>query len=310
MSPLEPHSPASHDIATLWWGMLIVAGIVFLGAIGMLIVGWLRREERGLPLIGESERFNTGLVVAFGIVIPAVVLVALFAISDLVVIRDTEAPAAGSAALTVTVIGHQWFWEARYPGTPAVTANEIHIPVRTRVEIRARTADVIHSFWVPELNRKIDMIPGQVNRIELDAERAGVYRGQCAEFCGFQHAHMAFAVYAEPRRRFRAWLANMSKPARPPATPTGRRGMTYFMSDGCAGCHTIRGTEASGTIGPDLTHLASRQTIAADTLPNTPANLLRWVEDPQGVKPGAKMPGLGLGAARFHAIVDYLAGLR
>lgn len=310
MSPLEPHSPASHDIAALWWGMLIVAGIVFLGAIGMLAIGWLRRDRPGLPLIGESERANTGLVVAFGIVIPAIVLVALFVVSDLVVIRDTEAPAAGSAALTVTVVGHQWFWEARYPGTPAVTANEIHIPVDTKVEIRARTADVIHSFWVPELNRKIDMIPGQVNRIELDPERVGVYRGQCAEFCGFQHAHMALRVYVDPRRRFRAWLANMAKPARQPSSALTRRGMAGFMAGGCASCHTIRGTEASGTIGPDLTHLASRQTIAADTLPNTPADLFRWIQDPQSVKPGAKMPGLGLGAARFHAIVDYLAGLR
>lgn len=310
MSPLDPHSPASHAIAVLWWGMLVVAGIVFLGAIAMLAVGWLRRDTRGLPLIGESERANTSLVVAFGIAIPAVVLVALFVVSDLIVIRDTEAPAKGSTAMTVTVIGHQWFWEVRYPGTAAVTANEIHIPARTRVRLLARTADVIHSFWVPELNRKIDMIPAQPNEIVLYAEQSGLYRGQCAEFCGLQHAHMAFRVYAEPPRRFRAWLANMSRPAAAPTTAPARQGMRYFMADGCAACHTIRGSAAAGTVGPDLTHLASRQTIAADTVANTPAELFQWVQDPQSIKPGAKMPGLGLGPARFHAIVSYLAGLR
>ncbi len=310
MSPLDPHSPAAHHIATLWWWMLVVAGIVFLGAVAMLALGWLRRDTPGLPLLGESERANTALVVAFGIAIPIVVLAALFVVSDLVLMQETDAPKASETAMTVTVTGHQWWWQVEYGGSKAVTANEIHIPDRTRIDLVARSADVIHSFWVPELNRKIDMIPGLANSIELYAEEAGVYRGQCAEFCGLQHAHMGFRVYAEPPARFREWLAHAERPAREPARPPARRGRRLFMEDACASCHTIAGTEARGTVGPNLTHVASRQTLAADTIANTPRNLFRWVRNPQSIKPGDKMPGLGLGAARFHAIVAYLSELR
>jgi len=310
VSPLDPHSPDAHHIATLWWWMLVVAAIVFLGAVAMLVLGWLRRDKPGLPLIGESERANTTLVVAFGIAIPIVILSALFVVSDLVLMRETDAPQASETTMSVTVVGHQWWWEVRYGGSGAVTANEIHIPARTHIALVARSADVIHSFWVPELNRKIDMIPGQANSIELYAEEPGVYRGQCAEFCGLQHAHMAFRVYAEPPARFRAWLANMERPGREPATPQARRGRQLFMENACASCHRIAGTEAQGSIGPDLTHVASRQTLAADTIENTPRNLFQWVRNPQSVKPGDKMPGLGLGAARYQAIVSYLSELK
>lgn len=310
MSPLDPHSPAAHHIATLWWWMLAVASVVFLGAVAMLVVGWVRRDRPGLPFFGENERANTILVILFGMAIPIVILVALFVISDLVLLPETDAPAASSTAMTVTVTGHQWFWQVRYEGKDAETANEIHIPARTPVNLQVRSADVIHSFWVPELNRKIDTIPGQTNAIELYAERPGVYRGQCAEFCGLQHAHMAFRVYAEPMARFKAWLANLKRPALEPVSAQARQGQQDFMEDGCAACHTISGTEAEGTVGPDLTHLASRETLAADTIPDTPEYLFRWIQNPQAIKPGVKMPGLGLGPAKFHAIVAYLAGLK
>jgi cytochrome c oxidase subunit 2 len=289
--------------------MLIVAGIVFLGAVAMLAIGWFRRDEPGLPFFGESERANTGLVIAFGIAIPIVILVALFIVSDLYVLKKTDAPEVSSTSLTVTVVGHDWWWEASYPDSGVVTANEIHIPARTPVNLVARSVDVIHSFWVPELNRKIDMIPGQTNRIELYAEEPGVYRGQCAEFCGLQHAHMAFRVHAEPRPDFQRWLARNGRPAAAPASAEARRGQRYFMEDGCASCHTIDGTEAEGRVGPNLTHLAGRETLAADTIPNTPGELFRWIQNPQSIKPGTKMPGLGLGRDRYRAIVSYLAGL-
>lgn len=290
--------------------MLVVAGIVFLGAVAMLVLGWLRRDKPGLPLLGESERANTTLVVAFGMAIPITILAALFVVSDLVLMKETDAPRAGETTMSVTVVGHQWWWEARYGGSDAVTANEIHIPARTHVALVARSADVIHSFWVPELNRKIDMIPGRTNTIELYADEPGVYRGQCAEFCGLQHAHMAFRVYAEPPARFREWLAHTEQPGDEPATPEARRGQRLFMEDACSSCHTIAGTEAQGSIGPNLTHVASRQTLAADTIENTPRNLFRWIRNPQSIKPGDKMPGLGLGSARFHAIAAYLSGLK
>ncbi len=310
MSPLDPKSPAAHHIATLWWWMLVVAAIVFLGAVAMLAIGALRRDTPGLPFLGENEKANTALVLLFGIAIPIVILVALFVVSDLVLMQETDAPAADATAMTVTVIGHQWFWEARYEGEGAETANEIHIPARTPIQLVARSVDVIHSFWVPELNRKIDMIPGQANKIELYAESPGVYRGQCAEFCGLQHAHMAFRIYAEPPAKFEAWLANIRKPAREPTTPLARQGQRAFMQNACAACHTIAGTPAEGTVGPVLTHLAGRQTLAANTIPNTPEYLYRWIQNPQSIKPGDKMPGLGLGRRKYEAIVAYLTELR
>lgn len=290
--------------------MLGVAGTIFIGAVAMLIVGWARRGKPGLPWFGESEQANVGLVLTFGMIIPIGILIALFVVSDIYVLGKTDAPPPGTAALTVNVVGHQWWWEVRYPGTDVVTANEIHIPARTSVEVRGRTADVIHSFWVPELNRKIDLIPGMTNRVELFAERDGRYRGQCAEFCGLQHAHMAFYVIAEPRPQFERWLAGQEKQGRIPTTAAGREGQELFMENACASCHTIAGTEAQGKIGPSLTHVGSRETLAALMIENTPAELLRWIEDPQAIKPGAKMPGLELSHREFEAIATYLSELR
>src|SRR5436190_14909164 len=213
--------------------------------------------------------------------------------------------------MTVRVVGHQWFWEVRYPGTKAVTANEIHIPARTRVNVVGKTADVIHSFWVPELNRKIDLVPGATTRVLLEADEPGVYRGECAEYCGLQHAHMAMYVIADPPDRFRAWLAGQARPARRPRPGVAGQGARLFTSaDACSGCHTIRGTNAQGDVGPDLTHVASRLTLAAATLPNRPDDLLRWISEPQHVKPGARMPDLSFSDAQFRDIAAYLRGLR
>jgi cytochrome c oxidase subunit 2 len=290
--------------------MLAVAGAIFLATVAMLIIGWVRRGTPGLPFFGQNERANIGLVIAFGMAIPATILIALFIVSDLYVMGKTDAPPADRTELKLVVVGHQWWWEARYPASGIVTANEIHIPARTSVDVVARTADVIHSFWVPELNRKIDMIPGQNNRIELYAEEPGTYRGQCAEFCGLQHAHMGFQVVAEPKAKFEKWLAEQSKPAAEPSSALAERGKELFDENACAGCHTIAGTSAEGTIGPNLTHLAGRKTLAALTIENTPRELGRWIRDPQAIKPGVKMPGLELSNKDFHAIATYLEGLR
>ena len=309
-STLSPKSRPAHDITTLWWWMLAIASLVFFGAVFMITTAWLRRKREGLPFLGRREKVANALVVVFGLAVPVVVLGAVFVVANLVVTKDTDAPAAGSTPMGIRVIGHQWFWEVRYPGTPAVTANEIHIPVRTRVNLAVNTADVIHSFWVPELNRKIDMIPGQTGRIVLYADSPGQYRGQCAEFCGVQHAHMSMKVIAEPPARFKAWLANESRPAVNPATPAERRGEQTFVASACSGCHTLRGTAARGVIGPDLTHLMSRSTLAALTIPNHRADLASWILDPQHVKPGNKMPGLKLGASQARDLVDFLESLK
>jgi cytochrome c oxidase subunit II len=309
-STLHPESEPARQIATLWWWMLAVSAVVFLGAVALLGIAWLRRGRAGMPLLGEREGAATGVVVLFGFALPAVVLIALFFVANLGVIKTTEAPKPSTTRLRIEVIGHQWFWEVRYPGTTAITANEIHIPARTRVDVLARTADVIHSLWVPQLNRKIDMVPGHPNTILFYANRPGRYRGQCAEFCGLQHAHMSLYVFADPPAAFRAWLANMGR-SRPSATSAAaRRGQQVFLSNACASCHTIRGTTARGQIGPDLTHVASRATLAALTIPNHRGDLYRWIRRPQEVKPGNRMPALNLSRADYQALVAYLETLR
>jgi cytochrome c oxidase subunit 2 len=207
------------------------------------------------------------------------------------------------------VIGHQWFWEIRYPGSDAVTANELHIPLRTRVNVVGTTADVIHSIWVPELNRKTDVIPGRTNRMLLYADRPGTYPGQCGEFCGLQHAHMELLVIAQPRAQFEQWLRGESAPARPTGT-NAELGEATFTSEGCDDCHQIRGTSAKGQVGPDLTHLASRATLAGGTIPNDRTSLTDWIRDPQKVKPGNKMPELQLSPGAIAALVAYLEALK
>jgi cytochrome c oxidase subunit 2 len=306
---LHPHSSAEHRITVLWWVMLAGAWVGFALVAILLLLGWFRRRQASLPF-GGNERVATRLVVALGIATPIVVLTGLFVWSDIFVVRSTAAPNASSTSLTVKVTGHQWFWEIQYPGQRAVTANELHIPVDTRVDVVGKTADVIHSLWVPELNRKIDLIPGRENSVLLDANRVGTYLGQCSEFCGLQHAHMELIVVVEPRSRFEQWLHGEESNARQPRGAAAERGLAVFMSAGCADCHRIRGTAAGSRVGPDLTHLAARSTLAAGTIANDRAGLARWLRDPQGVKPGNKMPALPLKADELAALVAYLQGLK
>jgi cytochrome c oxidase subunit II len=312
---LAPESHQSRDIASLFWWMMGGAWIGLGVVVALLLWSWKRAGRRGLGRDRADphkpgERAGWYVVVGAGIVTPLVVLALLFVISDIFVIHTTQAPARAATRLTIRVIGHQWWWEVRYPGTPAVTANEIHIPVRTPVRVEVRTADVIHSFWVPRLNRKIDAIPGKPNAVEFDADAVGRYRGECAEFCGLQHAHMAMYVFAEQPAVFRRWLARESSPAKPPAGALARRGQAVFRSGPCASCHAVRGTDARGDVGPDLTHLASRTSLAAATIPNTPAELGRWVLDSQHVKPGNQMPEVHLTRRQLEALVAYLGELR
>lgn len=309
-SILAPRSEQTHVISVLWWWMLGASVVVFAGAVGLLALAYVRRRSTGLPIFGERESVVSAIVVAFGIVIPLVVLVTLFGASNIYAIRFSRAPAARSTAMTVQVIGRQWWWEIRYPATGAVTANEMHIPVATRVQIVASTADVIHSLWVPRLARKIDMIPGRENRILFDTDYRGTYFGQCSEFCGLQHAHMRLTVVAEPRASFNAWLASIGRPTLPSATARAREGRRLFMARGCGGCHQLRGTDAKGTIGPDLTHLATRSSLAALTIANTHEQLASWIRNPQAIKPGNHMPDLGLSRAEAEAVASFLEALR
>ena len=306
---LSPASPQAHKISVLFWIMMAVAWAGFALVVGLLTLGWVHRKRGGLPF-GKTEKTGTALVIGLGVAMPIVLLTALFVYADLFVIKSTAAPNPRSTQRTVVITGYQWFWQARYPGTDAVVANDIHVPVGVRVNTVVRTADVIHSFWVPELNRKMDAIPGQRNTVLLEPTQPGVYRGQCAEFCGLQHANMSLNVYADPPARFRAWLAQQAAPARAPTSSAEKQGQQVFLSQQCADCHTIRGTSASGKIGPDLTHVGSRQDLAGLALANTPENMLRWIDNPQSIKDGVKMPDLHLERDQLRSVVAYLESLK
>jgi cytochrome c oxidase subunit 2 len=298
---LDPHSGAAHGITSLWWNMLAGAALGLAVVAGILLGAYVRRNRSD----GPSDRVAWGVVIGLGVVVPICVLSSLFLFSNIFLLRETSLPTAAAASserpkLTVRVIGHQFWWEIRYPGTTAITANELHIPARTPVQVLVYTRDVIHSFWVPQLNHKIDAIPDQVNRLLIYADRVGSYRGQCAEYCGLQHAHMGLYVFAEPPDQFRAWLQHESKPAPDNA----------LFDRKCGSCHTIRGTAAIGNTGPDLTHVASRTSLAALTIRNSPEHLRQWLRHTQEVKPGNPMPDVPLADAQVAELVDYLETLR
>jgi cytochrome c oxidase subunit 2 len=217
-------------------------------------------------------------------------------------------------ALRIEMTGYQWWWQVRYANdgdAPGFTlANELHVPVGRPVVVSLKAADVIHTFWVPNLHGKKDMIPGRDATIEFRADRAGVYRGQCAEFCGYEHALMAFQVIADPPAQYEAWAARQRQPSIAPSDDIAVRGRDVFMSQDCARCHTVRGTEAQGTIGPDLTHVASRQFIAAGTLSNNRGNLAGWIVDPRALKPGTVMPPTRLPPADLQALLVWMETLK
>ncbi len=238
---------------------------------------------------------------------PAIVLAAVFfaTVATLGASDHEEHP-----AFDVDVIGHQWWWEVRYPSYGLVTANEIHIPVGRPVRIKLRSADVIHSFWLPQLNGKTDLIPGLENLMFIQASTPGSFRGECAEYCGRQHANMAFSVVAEDDGAFGKWVANEHQLAVPPLDSVQAAGLQAFQQHDCEFCHTIRGTHASGNVAPDLTHVGSRLTIAGGMLANTPGNMGGWIENPDRIKPGTKMPAVEMSGAELNALVQYLENLK
>jgi cytochrome c oxidase subunit II len=311
---LAPRSHQARDIASLFWWMMGGAWIGLGIVVALLLLSWVRRKRSGWgrDTSGDKpgERLGWFVVVGAGIVLPIIVVSTVFIVGDLFVIRTTQAPASTATSLTIRVIGRQWWWEARYPGTGAVTANEIHIPVHRRVRVEVRSADVIHSFWAPQLNRKMDAIPGRTNVVELTADVPGHYRGDCAEFCGVQHAHMGLVVVAQPEAAFRRWLAVQARPAAAPVSADAQRGERLFMEGECSSCHAIRGTDAHGYVGPDLTHVASRNTLGALTVINTPETLAAWIRDSQHFKPGNQMPAFPLGPTRIRELTAYLEELK
>jgi len=308
-SILDPRTPSAGRAAAIGWLMFAVAGGVFALVISLLALALLRRRARPGEGVIPEEASGTRLVVLGGIALPTVVLLILSVLTVWALAREGDAP-----DLRVEAIGYQYWWEFRIPGPDGepevVTANELHLPIDRTVEIEVRSADVIHSFWVPELGGKRDLVPGHTNRLTWKIDTPGRYRGQCAEYCGLQHAQMAFFITAEPPGDFDAWLRTEAAPASAPSAAQQRDGLAAFLAQPCAGCHTIRGTGAHGTKGPDLTHLASRQTIGAGAAPNDTGHLGGWITNAQGVKPGSLMPPIPLSPQEELDILAYLQSLR
>ncbi|WP_435060712.1 cytochrome c oxidase subunit II [Amycolatopsis thermoflava] len=310
-STLDPAGPGARRVASLWWLLFWISAGVFAVFLVVLVWAVARRHRSGSIRRGDATRF----VVVTGAVVPFVILTGVYAVGlrDMSALRAPEHPAAAAAApgtVTVEVTGHQWWWEVRYPGTAATTANEIHVPVGTPVQVRLTTDDVLHSFWVPQLMPKTDLIAGQVNTTWITAEEPGTYRGMCAEYCGLQHRYMHFVVVAEPRAAFDAWVAHVASPAPSPDTAAEQRGMQVFLQTGCAACHTVRGTPADGTVGPDLTTVGDRWSLGAGAAPNNTGALGGWVANSQQVKPGNAMPPQPVPAEALPDLVAYLRSLK
>lgn len=298
---------AAREINRLWWLLFGLGTAVYLAVMGYLLLALYRRP----PALAEGNPGwggNTRTVIWGGIVLPALILLIVYGFT----VRTlwSLSARAADAAVTIEVIGHQWWWEVHYPEQSLITANEITIPVGQPVRINLTSADVIHSFWVPQLHGKLDLIPGRTNTFWLEAERTGEYWGLCAEFCGTQHAKMRFLVVAVAPAEFAAWLAAQQTPPPPPTSALAQQGEQLFMARACAQCHAIAGTPANGRLGPDLTHLASRRTLAAGVLDNTVGNLGGWLIDPQHLKSGNLMPASLLTADELQAMLAYLQTLQ
>jgi cytochrome c oxidase subunit 2 len=313
-SSLDAAGDWSARFLGLFWLFVIVGGVVFLLVLLMLLWAAFRHRVRGGPpvLVPDPARERRLEQVIGGAVAVTVLILLVFTIASYATDRGL-AHQAGEDEIRVDVIGHQWWWEVRYqdpvPSRVFTTANEIHVPVGVPVRFNLSSPDVIHSFWVPSLAGKLDLIPGRENALTLTAREPGTYRGQCAEFCGFQHAHMGLLVIARPPDEFAAWREAQIRPAAAPASEAARRGLEVFLSGPCVMCHAIRGTPAAATLGPDLTHLASRLTLAAATVPNNPGQLAAWIADPQHVKPGNRMPITDIAGTQLAALVAYLGSL-
>ncbi|MFC3069103.1 cytochrome c oxidase subunit II [Phenylobacterium soli] len=314
MSYLATAGASAAPITRLGWGLLTISIVVVL-MVGALLAGALWRRRAGVSPDPEGrlpvERRGPGLRwvwVGVGISTLALFVSTVWTLTTLAAVRHPPRP----PALTIQVTGHDWWWEARYlgdaPGRDFTTANELHIPVGQPVRLELRSADVIHSFWIPKLGGKTDLIPGRTNMAWIEADRPGDYRGQCGEFCGLEHARMALQVVADPPAAFQAWRDRQLAAPAPAASPPIAAGAAVFQAR-CGACHAIRGTPAGGLFGPDLSHLALRRTLAAGTLTNDPQGLTAWLADPQAIKPGNEMPRVPLTDGDRAALVAYLQSL-
>jgi cytochrome c oxidase subunit 2 len=309
-----PTTPEGNSILRLFWIFFGVCALVWVLVVLALAVALLRRRgERPNPLARdahEERRFGTIVLSLAGLTAAIVFGLTVLSFAG----QGDIFGRTSNGGIVIALKGHQWWWELTYedpdPSQSFNTANEIHVPVGVPVTLRLDSADVIHSFWVPSLLGKLDLIPGRHNAIHFTARKIGVYRGQCAEFCGLQHAHMGMLVFVDSQAAYDAWRESQLASATAPETPSQRAGLEVFLASPCVSCHTITGTSAGGAVGPDLTHLASRTTIAAGTLPMTRGALAAWIVNAQGVKPGTQMPDVQLAPTALNPLLDYLEHLK
>ncbi len=308
-SVIHPAGIQAALVSHLWWILFGICTFVWVAvAIAALIA--MRRGHRAASVDLPESRI--GRNVAFAGVATTITLIAI--IFESVVIGRSLNTLKAPDALRITVTANQWWWDVQYenpvPSLRVTTANEIHIPVGRPVGFNLLSNDVIHSLWIPNLQGKIDLVPGRRNELWLQADRPGVYRGQCAEYCGLQHAKMALVVVADPPEQFEYWLTANRASAPAPVTPEQQRGKDATEKGPCAMCHTITGTLAGGRTAPDLTHIASRSTLGAGSIPNTQGYLAGWISDPQSIKPGNRMPPPGLASDELQAVLAYLETLK
>jgi cytochrome c oxidase subunit 2 len=307
-SILQPAGIQAARVAYLWWTMFWICTAVWVAVATAALIA-IRRGRASASTASDSQIART--VVIAGGVTGVVVIGLLF---QSVVTGRALDTLRTPQALRIQVTGNQWWWDVQYanpvPSLRVTTANEIHIPAGRPVVFDLLSNDVIHSFWIPNLQGKIDLVPGRLNELWLQADRPGVYRGQCAEYCGVQHAKMAFVVVVDPPDVFERWLAANRAPAPAPATPEQARGKDVIERGPCAMCHTIAGTSAGGRTAPDLTHVASRSTLGAGSIPNTRGHLAGWIADPQQIKPGNRMPPQALTGEDLQAVLAYMETLK
>ncbi|WP_414696975.1 cytochrome c oxidase subunit II [Paraburkholderia sp.] len=304
---LHGNGPAAQPVLRLGWVLTAICCLVCVIIALMLAIGmWRRRKQQDASAL-SAEGGTRFVYVGTGISIVALAAITVYMLAVLAKVADPPR----EPSLTVTVTAYDWWWKVDYGDGSHhfTTANELHIPVGTPVLVLLKSADVIHAFWVPELSGKTQTIPGIVNRQWLQADRPGIFRGQCTQYCGVQHAHMAFEVYAQPQAQFDAWYASQARNAAPPLSAAAQRGSKLFEQR-CSGCHSVRGSSANGVQAPDLTHVLSRRLLAAGTLVNTPENLMDWIQHAQQIKPGTLMPDMHLSAAEASDLSAYLATLR
>jgi cytochrome c oxidase subunit 2 len=308
-SALNPTGIQAARISDLYWLIFWTSTVVYLAVLVALAVAIQRgrRSDAGEPSRAAATKWVTAAT-ALSIATLIGLLFASVATGRAMGSLSTE------NALGIEVVGYQWWWSVKYknpqPSLEVMTANELHVPVGRPIVISLKSFDVIHSFWVPNLHGKVDLIPGRENLVTLQVDKAGIYRGQCAEYCGLQHAHMAFTVIAEDSDAFERWLTAQRVSAPQPSSPEQTHGLAVVERGPCQMCHTIRGTMANGRFGPDLTHVATRSTLASGTVPNTPDTLANWIKDPQHIKPGTRMPSTGLSQEELQALVAYLQTLK